>query len=71
MANLYYRNVFGDTAAIIETKEETYHLIIKDKTGAKVKDQSYKKLRGAQTALGMAGPWIVVLPKKNPAIGTN
>ena len=71
MANLYYRDVFGNAAAIFETKENTFRLIIKNKAGTRIKDQPYKNLHGAKTALGMAGPWIEVFPKKSPAIGTS
>ena len=58
MNNLYFKDVFGNAAAIIEKNDGTYRLIMKDKFGRKLKDQNYKKLRGAKTALGMAGPWI-------------
>lgn len=70
MANLYFKDVFGNAAAIFELKDGTYRLIVKDKTGRRLKDQNYKKLRGAKTALGMAGPWIEMKPKANVAVGT-
>ena len=71
MNNLYYRDVFGNTAAIIELKNKGFRLIIKNKTGAVIKNQPYKNFRGAKTALGMAGPWIEVAPRKTVPLGTS
>ena len=56
----YYRDCFGNVACLIVKANNTARLICKDRAGKIWKDKPYESLKGAKTALGMAGPWIEV-----------
>jgi hypothetical protein len=71
MGNLYFRDVFGNTAVILCNQDGTFRLVCRDKEKKKWKDQPYKKLHGAKTALGMYGPWIEVFPKQATKVAIN
>jgi len=64
MEKMIFRNYAGDIACISETTDNRILLVLKNKAGTVLKEKPYKSIKGAKTALGMAGPWIGFNPQR-------